>query len=345
MNHTAGFPSAYSYFNDSCDISNGALNTSSNKNPLFSGFDSSEATRNNTFTQLCRSPLVYEPGTKVTYSDIDFILLGFIVEKVSGRRLDDFMKSNFYQPLDLKHICYKPLENGFSKNDCAATDIAGNSYSHLLKHGGIRTDVIQGNVHDQNSYYAMAEVSGHAGLFANATDLSRLAFLMFAGGNGTHHFFDQNVLDAFTSSQNPLTSDYALGWWRQAQNQTMRHFGSVCSSRSFGHSGFTGTVVFVEPEQNLVIIYLTNKIHTPMVKGSEFMNQYVGNFYQSSNAGFIPQIILMSLNGNTSKSQWKSFVHDMSQSARRKAESEAANDKNDFRWKAYYSLKNVENDL
>ncbi|MCR5698435.1 MAG: DUF1343 domain-containing protein [Treponemataceae bacterium] len=345
LNHTAGFPSAYPYFNDNCDISNGALNTGTNNNPLFSGSDASERTRENTFNQLCRSPLVYEPGTKVTYSDVDFILLGFIVEKVSGRRLDDFMKANFYQTLDLEHVTYRPLENGFSKTDCVATDLAGNSYSHLLKHGGIRTDVIQGHVHDQNSYYAMAEVSGHAGLFATATDLSKLAFLMLSLGNGNHHFFNQNVVDSFTSPQNPLTSDYALGWWRQAQNQTMRHFGTVCSSRTIGHSGFTGTAVFVEPEQNLIIIYLTNKISTPMVKGSEFMNQYVGNFYQSANAGFIPQIIMMSLNGNTSKAQWKSLVHDMSESARLKAESESPDNQDDFRWKAFNSLKNVENDL
>ncbi|MCR5762250.1 MAG: DUF1343 domain-containing protein [Treponema sp.] len=339
MTHSAGFSAGYPYFNDNCDISEGEFNTGKNKNLLFSGYDASPETRELTYRQICRTPLIYEPGSRVVYSDIDFMLICFIAEKVSGERLDVFLKDTFWKPMGLERICYRPMDSGFSKSDCAATDPTGNSYMGELSFSGCRTGTVQGEVHDGNAFYAMGQISAHAGLFSNATDLARLASVMLTGGYGNHKFFTRNVLDLFTSPQSLEESDFGLGWWRGAEHQIPRHFGTVCSSRAFGHQGFTGTLAFIEPEENLVIVYLTNKINTPMSAPKMLNNHFVGNYYQSSVVGFVPQIVLMGLKSNVSKAQWKSLVFDMSEDARRKAES--ADDKSDGRWKAFESLRNV----
>lgn len=345
ITHTAGFDAGYPYFNDNYDIASGAFNVGSNKNRLYSGSDGSEETRKKTLRQIFRTPLVYEPHTNLTYSDIDYMLLCFVVEKVSGRRMDSFLKATFWSPMELSRISYNPLENGFEQSDCAATDPYGSTWSGKIDFSGKRTDVVQGRVHDSNAYHAMGGISGHAGLFANASDLARLASVMLTGGYGEHSFFSRDVLDVFVSPQSLPYADFGMGWWRQGEFKTVKHFGTLCSSAAFGHQGFTGTLAFIEPEENLVIVYLTNKINTPMVKGKELANQFEGNFYQSAVLGFVPQIILLGLDKKVSRAQWKSLVHDMVDDARRKAEREAAGNMEDVRWKAYESLKSVYDSL
>ena len=341
LNHTAGFSAGYPYFNDNYDLEKNEFNAGENKNPLFSGNDGSQETRERTLEQIFRTPLVYEPGSKLIYSDIDFMILCFVAEKVSGENLDVFLKKNFWEPLNLNRITFNPLKNGFLESECAPTDPTGNSYSGELSFTGCRTEEIRGEVHDGNAFHAMGGVSGHAGLFSNAEGLARLASVMLTGGYGKHKFFSRNVIDLFTSPQNIRDADYGLGWWRGGETQNVRNFSSLCSSRAFGHNGFTGTLAFIEPEENLVIVYLTNKINTPMISPESLGNQFEGNFYQSANLGFVPQIILLGLNKNLSKSQWKSLAGDMAESAKRRAEKEAKDNKLDVRWKSYESLETV----
>ena len=332
--HTGGFPSGYPYYNDSINLQQDRFNAEPGSNVLFSGNDNSEETRQKTLEQIFRSPLSYEPGTKLRYSDIDYMLLCYVAEKITGQKFDDFLRENFWQPLGLKHITFNPLKNGFTKNDCAATEPNGNSCSGALKFTGIRTETLQGEVHDGNAWYTMAGLSGHAGLFANASDLALLASLMLTGGLGEQKFFSRNTLDLFTSPQLENHCDYALGWWRQAEFQTPKQFGTLSSSRAFGHHGFTGCVVFVEPEENLVIVYLTNKINTKMIKGKEFSNQFEGNAYVSSMVGFVPQIIMMGLKG-AGEAQLKALVNDMKKNARLAADAQGG-----AYQKAYESLLN-----
>lgn len=341
ISHTAGFAAGYPYFNDNYDIRKNEFNVGSNKNLLFSGNDGSQETRELTLQQIYRTPLVYEPHTKLIYSDIDFMLLCFLVEKVTGQRLDDFLRETFWKPMGLSHMTFNPLQNGFSVQDCAATDPTGNSYAGKLLFTNCRTHTLQGEVHDSNAFHAMGGVSGHAGLFSNAADLAKLASVMLTGGWGNYKFFSQNVIDLFTSPQYFNNADYGLGWWRGGEVQNARNFGSLCSSRAFGHQGFTGTLVFIEPEENLVIVYLTNKINSTMSSPESLNNIFTGNSYQSANLGFVPQIVLMGLNRSVSKSQWKSFVGDMKEGARRTAEKKAPDDKNDSSWRSYESLESV----
>ena len=345
LTHTAGFASGYPYFNDNYDLASGAFNAGRGKNPLYSGFDGSAGTREETLRQIFRTPLTYEPHTKLVYSDVDFMILCFIVEKITSQRLDDYLREKFWIPLLLGHISYNPLENGFTKDDCAATSPDGNSCAGKLSFTGMRDSCIQAQVHDATAFHSMGGISGHAGLFSNAADLAKLAFLMLTGGYGERKFFTRNVIDFFISAQSVLHADYGAGWWRQGECQTPKHFGTLCSSNAFGHQGFSGTLVFVEPEENLVIIYLTNKINSPMVKGRELDNQFEGNAFQSSLVGFVPQIIMMGLKENTSRTMWKDFIGDMAAGARSNAQKASPDSKDDFRWQAYYSLKEVYDSL
>jgi len=313
--HTAGFPGGPNYFSDRYDVSTGDFD-SDNGNVLYSGADGSPETRANTLLQLFRTPLLYEPGTRLVYSDVDFMLLCYIIESVVQTDLDTFLRSVFWEPMGLRHITYNPLQHGFTADDCAATDPMGNTNAGLISFTGVRTGVIQGEVHDSKAWYCMGGISGHAGLFSNATDLAYLASVMLTGGWGQYRFFSRNTLDSFTAPQSFEFADYGLGWWRQGEYQTPRHFGTLCSSGAFGHQGFTGTLVFVEPAYNLVVVYLTNKIQTPMVPGGELMNQFLGGQYTSSVVGIVPQILLMGLgqsqeDGAGLHAAYKSLLGDM----------------------------------
>ena len=339
--HVGGMHPGPNYFSDRYNAEEASFDSDTG-NALYSGAGADEKTRKETLNQLFRTPLYYEPHTDFVYSDIDYMILCFVVEKITGTRLDSFLRETFWQPMNLTRITFNPLKNGFSKNDCAATDFCGNTNGGKITFSGVRENTIQGEVHDAKAYFSMAGVSGHAGLFANAIDAAKLLSAMLTGGWGKNRFFSQNVIDYFSAPQSVPFADYGNGWWRSGQMQTPRHFGTLCSSQAFGHIGFTGTLIFVEPTENLVIVYLTNKINTPMVKGEEIQNKFEGNFYQSAVAGFVPQIILMSLNKNPSKEQWKGFLREMAENAKSAAKNVSSDD---ARAKAYNALLNVYNEF
>lgn len=99
---------------------------------------------------------MYKPGTKTVYSDVDYMLLAFVIESVTGQPLDQYLEQNFWAPMGLDHITYNPLLNGFAPNDCAATELNGNTRDGAVHFTGVRTATIQGQVHDEKAFYAMA---------------------------------------------------------------------------------------------------------------------------------------------------------------------------------------------
>ena len=109
--------------------------------------------------------------------------------------------------------------NGFAANDCAATELNGNTRDGAISFTGVRTATIQGQVHDEKCYYAMGGISGHAGLFSNATELAKLASVMLTGGYGENRYFSRNVMDAFTAPKKEDAANWGLGWWREGDNQ------------------------------------------------------------------------------------------------------------------------------
>ena len=260
-------------------------------NPYFAGNGADEATKQATIEMICKTPLDYEPGAKTLYSDLDYMILGLVIEKITGEDLDTWLKKTFYEPMGLTRITYNPLENGFKPEDCAATEVNGNTRDNLLHFEGYRTATIQGQVHDEKAYYSMAGVSGHAGLFSNAADLARLASVMLCGGYGGNRFFSQNVMDMFTAPKKEDAANWGLGWWRQGDNQRVWYFGTQAESGTIGHQGWTGTLCMIDPARRLVVVYLTNKINTMVTDVNVDANKFDGGWYTAGTLGFVPQIL------------------------------------------------------
>lgn len=247
---------------------------------------------------VCKAPLNYEPGTKTVYSDVDYMLLGLIIEQVTGADLDTWLKANIYEPLGLTHITYKPLENGFEASQVAATELNGNSRDGVIDFTGIREGVIQGTVHDEKAYYAMGGVSGHAGLFANAEDLAVLAQTMLnPSGQGETKFWTRNVKDYFIDRKDS-SATWGQGWWRQGDCGRPWYFGVQASRDTIGHQGWTGTLTVIDPASDLVIVYLTNKINSPVTDNTVNPNQFDGNWYTASTLGFVSNILYLGFTEN-----------------------------------------------
>lgn len=157
--HEGGFPSDPRYFNPHLNTEKQEYDPSGT-NLLFAGNSGDEETREATFDAICRTPLLYEPGTQTLYSDVDYMILGEVVEQVTGKGLDNYLKETFLEPMGLTHMTYAPLEHGFAEEDCAATELNGNTRDGAVDFPGIRTETLQGTVHDEKAYYSMGGVSG-----------------------------------------------------------------------------------------------------------------------------------------------------------------------------------------
>ena len=294
LRHQAGFPADPQYHNDAFD-QHTQKPAAGVANPLFSGWDGTPATRQATLKAIFKTPLMYKPGTKTVYSDVDYMLLAFVIESVTGQPLDQYLEQNFWAPMGLDHITYNPLLNGFAPNDCAATELNGNTRDGAVHFTGVRTATIQGQVHDEKAFYAMGGISGHAGLFSNAADLAKLASVMLTGGYGQQKFFSRNVIDTFTAPKKENAANWGLGWWREADDGRCWYFSTQSSSGTIGHQGWTGTLTLIDPVENLVVVYLTNKINSPVTNKAANPNKFNGNWYTSSTLGFVAQILYQGL--------------------------------------------------
>ncbi|UTC67685.1 MULTISPECIES: penicillin binding protein PBP4B [unclassified Treponema] len=241
---------------------------------------------------ICNTSLIYPPRTEVLYSDIDYILLGLIIEKITGMPLDKYAEENLYKPLNLNSVCYEPLKKGFTKKNIAATEIHAVKRSKDEKFKDIKYLPVHGTVHDPEAYNAMNEVSGHAGLFANAKSIAVLAQVMLNGGGyGNIKLFDSSVLNLFTSQGN-FFSQAGLGWRRQGLNNSYaRAFSKLASANTIGHTGWTGTLTVIDPKEDLIIIIFTSAKNTPALFGKHLRGKYEGDFYLAKNYGAITTFI------------------------------------------------------
>ena len=164
---------------------------------------------------------------------------------------------------------------------------------------GDRVGTIQGEVHDGKAWYTMGGISGHAGLFANAEDLATLAQMMLnPSGYGTNRLFSTNVNEYFTSRKDS-SATWGPGWWRQADCGRPWYFGVQASRNTIGHQGWTGTLTAIDPEQDLVVVYLTNKINSPITDKETDVSQFDGNWYTSSTLGFVTNILYQGITANS----------------------------------------------
>lgn len=187
------------------------------------------------------------PDKKVVYSDLNFILLGFIIEKVTSQTLDSFVEKNVFTPLGMNHTCYNPK---FEKRNIAPTE-----------YNNEKGDFHWGEVHDENAYF-MDGVAGHAGVFSNLHDLTKFVRMILQKGNikKNKHFLSSAIIElSYKNFTIHFNSNRGLGW--QLFDGINSPVSQLFSKNSFGHTGFTGTSIWVEPEKELGFILLTNRVH------------------------------------------------------------------------------------
>lgn len=188
------------------------------------------------------TPLVCEPGRCYEYSDLGADMLGFIVETVSGERMDQFLAENVFQPLHMDDTFFTPPDSLRSR--IAPTEVAPP-----------RGYPLKGEVHDENAY-ALGGVAGHAGLFSTANDLAIFAQMMLNGGiyDGTRVISD-TAIALFTKR---ASGTRALGWDTCGGSGSC---GSYLGEEAYGHTGFTGTSLWIDPERDMFVVLLTNRVH------------------------------------------------------------------------------------
>jgi len=181
------------------------------------------------------------------YSDVGLITLGKVLEKVSGVSLDELADSLIFKPLGMNTTFYNPPAEKLHR--IVPTEIAD----------GYRTGLIHGEVHDENSH-SLGGVAGHAGLFSTAEDLAVFSQMMLNGGiYGWERIFSEKTIDIFTSRANVVDgSSRCLGW----DSPSGKASGGVyLAENSFGHTGYTGSSLWIDPENDLFVILLTNAVH------------------------------------------------------------------------------------
>jgi len=198
--------------------------------------------------QINARPLKSVPGTAMVYSDWDMVLLQAVLERITGEPLDQFAADKIFRPLGMLGTQFNPdTSNTTLRHHIAATMVD-------TARGGL----LQGTVHDGNAW-ALGGVAGHAGLFSSARDLATFSQFLLDGGtyNGVRILAPTTVA-RWTNRQSFLSSR-ALGWDTPAANSTSGHF---FGPRSFGHTGFTGTSIWIDPERGLFVVLLTNRVNS-----------------------------------------------------------------------------------
>jgi len=198
-------------------------------------------TREDLLQAAFATPLAATPGASVDYSDIGFIILGIVLERLSDEPLDVFCQREIFGPIGMRHTTYNP------------TPALKDSIPPTADDRSFRQRIIQGEVQDENAS-VLGGVAGHAGLFSTAEDLALFAHAMLNGG---HPILRSSTIELFSRREAaPAGTSRALGWdTPSAPSQSGKHF----SSRSFGHLGYTGTSLWIDPDRRLSITLLTNR--------------------------------------------------------------------------------------
>ncbi|MCS6818233.1 MAG: DUF1343 domain-containing protein [Blastocatellia bacterium] len=188
---------------------------------------------------------VAEPGTRFIYSDVGYIVLGELVRRVSGQRLDEFARENIFRPLGMTETTFAPA--GTLRQRCAPTERREGRW-------------MQGEVHDPRAY-ALGGVAGHAGLFSTARDLAIYCQMILNGGEfrGVRILSPLSVRRMVESRGLPFNEMRGLGWDINTGYSSNR--GDLFPIGSFGHTGFTGTSFWIDPASQTFVIFLSNRVH------------------------------------------------------------------------------------
>jgi serine-type D-Ala-D-Ala carboxypeptidase len=233
-----------------------------------------------TYKLIGELPLKFPVGTQRKYSDLGFVILGEIIEHISGMPLQQFEKENIFIPLGMKSTTYNPLQSGNFKKIAATSH--GNPYEKRMVHdstlgfqikgidpdswNGWRTYTLKGEVNDGNAWYANGGISGAAGLFSTVDDLEKIVdMLMNKGRAGSLQFISEKTIATFLAQDKFKNG---LGWMMDPNNSFMKH----APEGSFGHTGFTGTSIAVIPQSGISIILLINRQNIGLLKSGEYYN-------------------------------------------------------------------------
>jgi beta-N-acetylhexosaminidase len=203
-------------------------------------------TKREIISRAVAEALNYEPGSKCEYSDPGFILLGEILERISGHTLEELAREMIFGPLGMNNSMFNPPPSLRNLIAPTGTD------------SPIRKRLLRGEVHDDNAW-AMGGVAGHAGLFSSAGNLAVFCRMILNGGIYAHkRLLKRTTIAEFTSPQALSGNTRTLGWaMRTEPSSSGRYF----SSRSFGHAGFTGTSIWCDPKHDLAVVLLTNRTY------------------------------------------------------------------------------------
>ena len=197
--------------------------------------------------EMLKSPV--KPTGNYVYSDISMYVMKEVAEHQTAEPLQDYVQENFYKPLGMTHAGYLPRER-FAKEQIVPTE----------QDTSFRKTLLEGYVHDQGAAMA-GGIAGHAGLFATANDLAIYGQLLLNRGEyGGERYFKTETIDLFTSKQS-ATSRRGLGFDRWDPNPKNEYPSKLANSTVFGHTGYTGTCIWVDPQNQLIYIFLSNRVH------------------------------------------------------------------------------------
>ena len=214
--------------------------------PPFKEYWRTSKGKQDTLNKIFVEPLEYEPGTKEVYSDLGIILLAEIIQRLTGQPLNTLANEYIFTPLDMQNSMYLPPKKLWPT--IAPTEI-DTKYRHRL---------IQGEVHDENAY-AIGGVSGHAGVFSTAPDLAVFCQMLLNGGVYAHQrILKRATIAQFTTPQQLSNGTRTLGWAVPTPGGLSGHY---FGPHSYGHTGFTGTSIWIDPDRQLFVVFLTNRVN------------------------------------------------------------------------------------
>jgi len=225
------------------------LTHSSGLSPFRTFYADNVLTRQAVLDSIYASPLDNAPGDAYSYSDFGMIMMALVIEQITGEDFSAWCQANIFGPLGMADTGFRPT--GTPDPDVVPTEL--DDY--------FRNRLIQGEVHDENAWI-LGGVAGHAGLFSTAQDLSRFATMMVRRGQlEGRQFLSPETIELFTTVVDTSFSTRALGWDTRNPYPEPSSAGDYFGPRSFGHTGFTGTSIWIDPDQQLYVILLTNRVY------------------------------------------------------------------------------------
>jgi beta-N-acetylhexosaminidase len=214
--------------------------------PAFKEYWRTSKGKQDTLRMIFAEPLEYEPGTKMVYSDLGIILMAEIIQRLTGRTLDDLAHEYIFTPLGMNDSMYRPPRKLWPQ-------IAPTEFDSTWRHR-----LIQGEVHDENAF-AIGGVSGHAGVFSTAPDLAAFCQMLLNGGVYAHQrILKRATIAQFTAPQQLSSGARTLGWVVPTEGSSSGHY---FSPHSFGHTGFTGTSIWIDADRQVFVVLLTNRVN------------------------------------------------------------------------------------